>query len=34
MLEVSAGGGTSNSLIWLTFVRPGLGSNAGISAEN
>lgn len=28
------GGGTSRSVVWFTFVRPGRGSNAGISAEN
>lgn len=28
------GAGISKSEIWFTFVRPGLGSKAGIRAEN
>lgn len=28
------GAGTSRSVVWLTLVRPGRGSNAGIRAEN
>ena len=32
--ELIGGKVMSKSLVWLTLVRPGLGSNAGIKAEN
>ena len=32
--ELIGGKVMSKSLVWLTLVRPGLGSKAGIKAEN